>query len=258
MGCVLGCDILLDVSFSREAGEQCRVRKRYLGTSELILDTDSEGDELGEEDKSSNVNDERENDEGQGLDKEVYGLVDEGQGLEVEGHGMEEEEEAAPEGQPQAVLVVKIAASEPLGLRYGADRRRSLELTKEIAPSTYETQPSPEWSLGSLLVPPSSSVVPSPIASTVATPSATISIEEDQFLEVEEQLELYKSILYDHTHHFDVLPPTLFEGYDRDLRELYTRKNHDLRGQLAEERRERLKLTDRVARIERRHESKGE
>nr|GEY23170.1 hypothetical protein [Tanacetum cinerariifolium] len=118
------------------------VRKRYLGTSELILDTNSEGDELGEEDKSSNVNDERESkgldDEGQGLDKEVYGLVDEGQGLEVEGHGMEEEEEAAPEGQPQAVLVVKIAASEPLGLRYGADRRRSLELTKEIAPSTYE------------------------------------------------------------------------------------------------------------------------
>nr|GEV07038.1 hypothetical protein [Tanacetum cinerariifolium] len=104
------------------------------------------------------------------------------------------------------------------------------------------------------------------------------------------QLELYRSILHDHMQRLDVLPPTLFEGYDRDLRELYTRtgrlgmrfslsvtgqvdaqraalwhaiydiqkKNHDLRMQIAEEKRERLKLTDRVARMERRQESRGE
>ncbi|GJV28203.1 hypothetical protein Tco_1384651 [Tanacetum coccineum] len=91
-------------------------------------------------------------------------------------------------------------------------------------------------------------------------------------------------ILY-HTHRLDALPPTLFEGYVKDLRELYTRsgvvideifsqrymfrrlereqeratrENHDLRMQLSEERRERLDLADRVARMERRHESREE
>ncbi|GKB04860.1 hypothetical protein Tco_0833055, partial [Tanacetum coccineum] len=169
-------------------------------------------------------------------------------------------------------------------------------------------------------VSPSFLVVPSPIASLVATPAATISVDEDQFLEVGAQLELHGSILHDHTQRLDALPPTLFEGYDRDLRELYTRsgvvrdeifsqryrfrslereqeratvtfsaiwrpvlaleawagqtdaqraalwhaiydiqrENHDLRRQIAEERRERLELTDRVARMERRQESGGE
>ncbi|GJT41672.1 hypothetical protein Tco_0941537 [Tanacetum coccineum] len=319
------------------------VQKRYKGTFELILDTDSEGDELGEEDteedESSDTDDEREreglDDEGQGLDEEGQGLDDEGlddegQGLEDEGPGMEEEE-VAPEGQQQAVPVVDIAVSEPLGLGYGAARCHALESTEEIAPSTYEvgqssrsmpeqegaervstyrqptlvtwvdpedgrvytdiptyvplaapvqTPPSSEWSLGSLLVLPSSPIVSLPIDSSVATPAATISVDEDQFLEVGAQLELHVSILHDHTQHLDALPRTLFEGYDKDLKELYTRSgaghtdtqraalwhaiydiqrgNHDLRRQLAEERRERLELTYHVARIERRQESRGE
>ncbi|GJZ96818.1 hypothetical protein Tco_0669152 [Tanacetum coccineum] len=66
------------------------------------------------------------------------------------------------------------------------------------------------------------------------------------------------------------LPHTLFEGYDRDLRELYTRsgavryeifshrENHDLRRQLTKERREQLELTDHVSRMEKRQESRGE
>ncbi|GKG05804.1 hypothetical protein Tco_0325890, partial [Tanacetum coccineum] len=143
-------------------------------------------------------------------------------------------------------LVVDTTASEPLGLGYGAARRRALDSNKEIAPSTYEvgqssrsvpeqegvekisafrqptlvtwvdpkddrvytdiptyvplaapvqTPPSPEWSLGSLPVSPSSPVVSSPIGSLVATLAATISIDEDQFLEVGAQLELHGSIL---------------------------------------------------------------
>ncbi|GJU64071.1 hypothetical protein Tco_1245906 [Tanacetum coccineum] len=280
------------------------VRKRYRGTYELILDNDSEGDELGEEDIEEDEEDEN----------------DEGWGFKDEGTGMEKEEDAAPEGQQYAVTVVNTAASEPLGRGYEAARYHALELTKEITPSTYEvgqssrsvpeqegverisafrqptlvtwvdpedgrvytdiltyvplaapvqTPPSPEWSLGSLPVSPSSLVVPSPIALSVATLTATIS-------------------------RLDALPPTLFEGYDRDLRELYTRsgavrdeiflqryrfrslereqeratvtfsaiwrsrENHDLRRQLAKERRERLELTGRVARMERRQESGGE
>ncbi|GJZ64914.1 hypothetical protein Tco_0621610 [Tanacetum coccineum] len=80
-----------------------------------------------------------------------------------------------------------------------------------------------KWSSGSLPVSPSSPAVPSPIASPVTTPAATIAVDEDEFLEVGAQLKLHRSILYDHIHHLDALPPTLFDGYDRDLRELYTR-----------------------------------
>ncbi|GJS56469.1 hypothetical protein Tco_0629831 [Tanacetum coccineum] len=88
------------------------VQKRYRGTSQLILDNDSDGDKLGEEDtkedeedESSDADDEREresqglDDEGQGLDDEGQGLDDEGKSLEDEGPSIEEEEEAAPEGQ---------------------------------------------------------------------------------------------------------------------------------------------------------------
>ncbi|GKB14095.1 hypothetical protein Tco_0848018 [Tanacetum coccineum] len=279
-----------------------------------IAYTDSKGDEDTEED-DEDENDEGQgfDDEGQGLDDEGHGLDDEGQGSKDEGPGMEEEE-AAPEGQQQAILVVDTAASEPLGLGYGAARRRALESTKEIAPSTYEptlvtwvdpkdgrvyiniltyapppvpvqTSSSLEWSLGSLLVSPSSLVVPSPIASPTATPEATISVDEDQFLEVGAQLELHGSILHDHTQRLDALPPTLFEGYDIDLRELYIRpvlaleawagqtnaqraalwhaiydiqrESPDLRRQLAEERHKRLELTDHVTRMDRRQEFGG-
>ncbi|GKE72839.1 hypothetical protein Tco_1534880 [Tanacetum coccineum] len=222
------------------------VWKRYRGTSELILDTNREGDELGEEDESSDADDKREresqglDDEGQGLDEEGQGLDDEGQGLdndgqgsEDEGLGMEEEEEVTPEGQQQAVPVIDTAVSEPLGLGYEAARHHALKSTEEIAPSTYEvrqssrfvpkqkgakrvsayrqptlitwvdpkdgsvytniptyvpvaapikTPPSPEWSLGSLPVSPSNPIVQTLIASPVATPIATISVDEDQDL----------------------------------------------------------------------------
>ncbi|GKB20670.1 hypothetical protein Tco_0854593 [Tanacetum coccineum] len=66
-------------------------------------------------------------------------------------------------------------------------------------------------------------LAPSPIASLVATPATTISINEDQFLEVGAQLELYGSILHDHTQCLDALPPILFADIDRDVREMYTR-----------------------------------
>nr|GEZ66079.1 hypothetical protein [Tanacetum cinerariifolium] len=62
--------------------------------------------------------------------------------------------------------------------------------------------------------------VPSPIASPMATSTATIPVDEDQFMEVGAPLELYGSILQDHTQRLDVMPPTLFEDIDRDVREL--------------------------------------
>ncbi|GJY14511.1 hypothetical protein Tco_0384933 [Tanacetum coccineum] len=147
----------------------------------------------------------------------------------------EEEEDAAPEGQQQAVPVEDTTMDEPLGLRYRALRRRELALGEGLVPSTFEigqssrsmsehegaervsafrqptlvtwvdpedgrvdtdiltyvppvapvqTPPSLEWSSGSLPVLPSSPLVPLPIASPATTPAATISVDEDQFLEV--------------------------------------------------------------------------
>nr|GEY28586.1 hypothetical protein [Tanacetum cinerariifolium] len=185
---------------------------RYQSTSKFILDTDSEGDELREEDteedESSNPDNERESqgldNEGHGLGDKDHGLGDRSQRLKDKGLGLEEEE-VIPKGEQQAVLVVKTAMSESLGLGYGALRRHDLAVEEDRVPNTFEVGQSfrvytdvlayappaapvqtlsfPEWSLGSLLVSPSSSVVPSHIASLVATLTATISIDEDQFIE---------------------------------------------------------------------------
>ncbi|GJV03563.1 hypothetical protein Tco_1337132 [Tanacetum coccineum] len=144
---------------------------------------------------------------------------------EDEGPGMEEEE-ATPEGQQQAVSVVDTTVSEPLGHNSrSVPEQEEVERVSAFRQPTLVTwtPPSPEWSLGFLPVSPSSPVVPSPIASLVATPSATISVDEDQFIEVGAQLELYERILHDHTQRLDALPPTLFADIDRDVRELYTR-----------------------------------
>ncbi|GKA17311.1 hypothetical protein Tco_0697148 [Tanacetum coccineum] len=143
--------------------------------------------------------------ESQGLGDKDHGLDDESQGLEDKGLGLEGEE-VVPKGQQQAVPVVETAASEPLGLGYGALRHRELTVEEDQVPSTFvvgqssrsvserqgaeRTPPFPEWSLGFLPVSPSSPVVPSPKASLVATPIATISIDEDQFIEAAMQRQL--------------------------------------------------------------------
>nr|GEV91483.1 hypothetical protein [Tanacetum cinerariifolium] len=143
------------------------VRKRYRGTSELILGTDSEEDDEVEEsldsdsesegakEKSPTIEDEDPvaGDEGlaagvegpgvddesygldgdsYGLDDESYGLNDESYGLDDESHGVDDEsrgdEEAVPEGQQQAASVVGTTMSAPLRLGYRALRRRELAL----------------------------------------------------------------------------------------------------------------------------------
>ncbi|GJR12433.1 hypothetical protein Tco_0795085 [Tanacetum coccineum] len=188
----------------------------------------SEGDELGDEDIKEDEGDEcldaddegeRSDDEGHGSDDEGHGLGDEDHRLDDEGHGLEgeglglEEEEAAPEGYP----CLDIPHSLPEDDRVYTD----IPVYPPVAP--VQTPLSPKWSSDSLPVSPSSPVVPSPVASLVATLIATISVGEDQFIKAGAQLELYESILQDHTQRLDALPPTLVADIDRDLRELYTR-----------------------------------
>ncbi|GJZ55341.1 hypothetical protein Tco_0610534 [Tanacetum coccineum] len=122
-----------------------------------------------------------------------------------------------------------------------------------------QTPPSPEWSSGSLLVSPSSLAVPTPVASPVdsspiASPATVVihnlsridsevqsfhKIPDYEFVhiyytiyffeavrflaEVKGQGRVRRRVDYDRTQRLDVLPPALFEGYDRDFRELYTR-----------------------------------
>nr|GEZ88119.1 hypothetical protein [Tanacetum cinerariifolium] len=126
-----------------------------------------------------------------------------------------------------------------------------------------QTPASPAWLSGSLPISPSSSIVSSPIASPVTTLAATIAVDEDEFLEVGAQLELHESILHDHTHRLGALPPTLFDCYDRDLRELYTRSRevrliHDLLVQHTTMQRELQELQDRVTTLEQEGSRKGQ
>nr|GEU51753.1 hypothetical protein [Tanacetum cinerariifolium] len=275
------------------------IRKRYRGTSELILDTETEG-----ESSDSDVKREGSEDEGPCLEDEGPGLNDEGYGLDDEGPGLKEEEKATSEGQQQAVPVVDTAVDEPLGLGCGALRRRELALKEGSVPNMFEvgqssrsvpeqeeeeriyafrhltlvtwvdpedgrvytdiltyvppaahiqTPPSPEWSSGSLPVLPSSLVVPSPIASPVTTPAAIISVDEDQDLrelcirswavrdEIFSQRYRFRSLEWEQER-----TTVTLSAIWRPM------ENHDLRRQIAEERRERLELTDSIARMKRR------
>ncbi|GKE31536.1 hypothetical protein Tco_1450858, partial [Tanacetum coccineum] len=212
----------------------------------------SEGDDLGEEDteedESLDMDDEKES---QGLDNKGRGLGDEDHVPVVEtatneplglGYGaLRHHELAVGEDQvpstfevgqssrsvPEQQGVEKVSAFKQPTLDTWVDPedgRVYTDIPTYVPLSTpVQTSPSPEWSLGSLPVSPSSPVVLSPIASLVATPTATISVDDDQFTEVGAQLKLHGSILYDHTQLLDALPPTLVADIDRDVRELYTR-----------------------------------
>ncbi|GJZ44522.1 hypothetical protein Tco_0591777 [Tanacetum coccineum] len=155
-------------------------------------------------------------------ERESQGLDDEGQGSKDKDPGMEEDEEAAPEGQKQAA------------------RHRALESIEEISPSTYEVGKSsrsgPEQegvermsafrqpTLVTWVDLEDERVYTDILAYAPPTaPTTTISVDEDQCLEVGAQLELHESILQDHTQRLDALPPTLFANIDRDVWELYTR-----------------------------------
>nr|GEZ62121.1 hypothetical protein [Tanacetum cinerariifolium] len=243
------------------------VRKRYRGTSELILGIDSEKDEQVEKsldfvseskdvkDKGPTAEDEDHTAEDEGLAARVEGPnIDDGSyGLDGESHGVDDESHALDDmgynidGEGRAVR-------EPLGLGYEALRHRELALEEDHVYSTFEVgqgsgsapepgrservsafrQPTltiwtdPEdgmWTSSSLPISPSPYVVPSRVSSpmipltvpsTMATSITTISIDEDQFIEVGAQLDLYRGILQDHTQLLNVMPPTLFAKIDKD------------------------------------------
>ncbi|GJZ62417.1 hypothetical protein Tco_0618554 [Tanacetum coccineum] len=134
------------------------LRKRYRGTSELVEDDDEEDKEIDEsldsdsvikdvEDEGPTAEDEdpvmgdkglAAGDEGPSMGVERRGLVDKGHSVESDVLGLGEEEEAVPEGQQWAVSVVGTTVSVPLGLGYGALRRRELALEEDHVYNTFE------------------------------------------------------------------------------------------------------------------------
>nr|GEX01755.1 hypothetical protein [Tanacetum cinerariifolium] len=94
-----------------------------------------------------------------------------------------------------------------------------IEFDVPLVRAPFQIPSSPEWTSGSLPISPTSLTVPSPVAS----PASTIAVNEDEFLVVGAQLELYWKILHDQTQYLDALPPTLFESFSRDFTQLFAR-----------------------------------
>nr|GEU80787.1 hypothetical protein [Tanacetum cinerariifolium] len=239
------------------------------GTSELVED-DKEEEEIKEsldsysvsedaedegptvEDEDSVVEDEglAMGDDGPGMGVESCGSADESHVLDDKGHSVESdghglgEEQAIPEGQQQAVLVVGRVVSAPLGLeRVSVSRQSTLTTWTDpedgmvfIDVPAYpppappvQTPPSPKWMSGSLLISPSPFIIPSSISSTmipltipslVATPTT---VETEGFLtKLGAQVEMQGGLICDHAVGLEELSPALFERYDRDIGELFT------------------------------------
>ncbi|GKB82438.1 hypothetical protein Tco_0949333 [Tanacetum coccineum] len=185
-------------------------RKRYRGTSELIADLDTESEESDDESTNS------------------------------------KSEEAASEDQQQAVPIEDTSADVPLGLGYGAARRRALELAEDTARNTFEVgqssrsvpdqqradeTPTPRllvrftWeNLVDGTVYTDIEYVMPPVRVPVQTPSSpewssgSLPVSSTSLT-----LELHGSILHDHIERLDALPHTLIEGFGWDISELLDR-----------------------------------
>ncbi|GJT82193.1 hypothetical protein Tco_1056535 [Tanacetum coccineum] len=207
---------------------------------------DEEEDEEIEEISNSNIESEDAEDEGPTTEDEDPAARDEGLATRDEGRGMGVEslnlggDEAVLEGQQRATSVVETAVGEPLGLGYGVLRRQEIAFGE------------------------------GPDAQCIRASLATA--EAEGFLtELEAQVEMHGGLIHDHTVRLGELSAALFERYDRDIRELFTRsrvvkdeifsqryqfksleheqervasENRELRLQIAEERHAQLDLAE--------------
>ncbi|GJW81600.1 hypothetical protein Tco_0145575 [Tanacetum coccineum] len=183
------------------------LRKRYRGTSEPIVDTKTEGDEL-----------------------EAKGTDSESEESEDEGLGSRSEEAAFEDQQQQAVPIEDTAADESFGLGYRAAKHRSLELEESPVPMRDTSSPfissdpilTSSDTIIAWVVPESlleAPVLPLP----VATPVSVRPVNKGYLTELGAQLKLNEGILHNHTQRLDALPSTIFEGYSQNFIELFAR-----------------------------------
>nr|GEW84789.1 hypothetical protein [Tanacetum cinerariifolium] len=147
--------------------------------------------------------------EGPGVDDESYGLDGESHGIDDESHGLDDESYGI-DGEGRGI------ESDVLGLREEDHHLFRHHLYPSGRLVLLPISPSPSV----VPLPVSSPMIPLTVPSPIATSTSTISVNEDQFIEVEAQLELYRGILQDHTQPLYAMPPTLFMEIDRDVREL--------------------------------------
>ncbi|GKB19841.1 hypothetical protein Tco_0853764 [Tanacetum coccineum] len=222
---------LLEGSEEDNDGEDEEIEES-MDSDSVSKDAEEEGSTAEDEDPAAEDEGLTARVEGPGMDDEDYdlddgthGRDDEGRGIDDEGHSVEsdglglEEEEAVPGDQWQTAPVVGTTGS---GLALESERpKRSafrqptlttwtnpedsmiyIDIPDYPPPASHvQTPPSPEWTSGLLPISLSHSDVPSPISppmiplivpSPVATPATELS-------------------------------PALFERYDKDIRELFTR-----------------------------------
>ncbi|GKE87429.1 hypothetical protein Tco_1564904 [Tanacetum coccineum] len=232
--------------------------KRSRGTSELVKDDDKEDDEEIEESldfdsESADAEDKGPTVEDRGLITGDEGLAagDEGPVMRVESLGLGGDE-AVPEGQQRAASVVETAIGQGFRSVPKPERLERVSTLRQPTLTTWIdpedgrayinvpaypppappvlTPPSPEWSSGSLPISPAPSIVPWPISSPmipltipslVASP-ATVKTE-GFFIELGAQVEMQGGLIHDYTVRLGELSPALFERYDRDIGELFTR-----------------------------------
>nr|GEX79662.1 hypothetical protein [Tanacetum cinerariifolium] len=208
------------------------VRKRYRGMSCLILDNDSEGDDLGDEDDKEEVEESSYSDS-ESDDAEDTGPVTKDEEPAARGRGLFEVGKSSgfvrESERPERVLALR----QPT-LTTWIDPEDGIAYIDVLAypPPTppVQTPLLPEWSSSSLFISPGLSIVPSPISSpmislTVPLPVASPSMAKAEgFLaELGAQVEMRGGLIRDHTVRLGELSPTLFERYDRDIWELFTR-----------------------------------
>ncbi|GKE77750.1 hypothetical protein Tco_1543870, partial [Tanacetum coccineum] len=230
-------------------------RKQSRDTFELVEDEEEADEEVEKspysDSESEDVEDEgpTAEDEGPAAGDEGLAMGDEGPDIRVESPGLGGDE-AVPEGQQRAALVVETAMGDPLGLEREGQREclalKQPTLTTWIDPKDGRTYidvsaypppappiqilPSPKWSSGSLPISPAPYVVPSPISSPMillTIPSPVVSpatAEAEGFLtELGARVEMQGGLIHDHTVRLGELLPAMFGRYDKDIGELFTR-----------------------------------
>ncbi|GJT64910.1 hypothetical protein Tco_1016390 [Tanacetum coccineum] len=230
-----------------------------LDSDSMSEDAEDEGPTAEDEDPTAGDEGLAAGDEGPGMGVESRGLDDEGHSVESDRLGLGEEEEAVPEGQQCRELALEedhvystFEVGQGSGSALESERPERVSASRQPTLTTWtdpedgmvyidvpaypppappvQTSPSPEWSSGSLPISPSPSIVPSPISSpmiplTVPSPVATpATAETEGFLtELGAQVEMQGGLIRDHAVRLEELSPALFERYDRDIGELFTR-----------------------------------
>ncbi|GJW01370.1 hypothetical protein Tco_1556621 [Tanacetum coccineum] len=163
-------------------------RKRYRGTSELLEDSEEDDNEEDEEIEESIDTDSIYglDDENHGMDDESHGIDDECHIIESDGLGLEEEEEVVPGVQQQAALV-------------GGD-------SCEHAFKTWGSGSAPE------------SERPERVSASRQPTLSTWTDSEDGSSSRDTG-----GLIRDHVVQLEELSPAMFERYDRDIGELFTR-----------------------------------